>query len=127
MASVRPRSSSVRIVSLWLLLTSNVLAKTNWASWQGLRGARIRQTIVLEGGTITNGTWVNGKWATEGFTDSSHGLYYHIDLTKDFDALEQSTNDYIFVPEYGERSNPNEPNFLYGAVFYNDYQFYTFG
>ncbi|KAK5942844.1 hypothetical protein PMZ80_005410 [Knufia obscura] len=104
-----------------------VVAKTNWASWQGLRGTQIQSTIVLEGGMITNGTWDGQQWQGGTLTDSSYGLYYHIDLSKDFDALNDDTKDYVFVPEHGERDNPNAPNFVYGAIFDNDYEFYTFG
>lgn len=114
----------------WLInltLAAAVIPTTNLSAWTGLRGAQIQTTIVLEGGTLYNGTWRDGKWADFNAVDGTYGYYYHIDLRKSFNAENDSIDSFMFVPEKGERSDPNAPNYRSGALFNNGYQFYTFG
>lgn len=109
-----------------LLLASNVLAITDIAGWDGLRGSQIQSKIVLEGGLMTNGTFSNRKWSDTSIVQHSYGLYYQIDLTQSFDARNQSTSDYM-IAGLPETSNTDAPIYIAGGMFNNDYQFYTFG
>ena len=119
-------------MSLLLFLMNAALvaatgATSNISAWVGLRGAQIQTTLVLEGVTLFNGTWSDGQWLNMNSMDSTYGFYYQIDLRKSFNAENDSIDSYMFVPEKGERSDPNAPNFRRGALFNNGYQFYTFG
>lgn len=109
------------------LLTGLAQAATNLASWQGLRGAQIQSKIVLEGGLLTNGTFnSDGQWKDTGIVQNSYGVYYQIDLTKSFDAVNENTDAYL-VHGLAETSDTSAPNYIDGGMFNNDYQFYTFG
>lgn len=109
-----------------LLLADNAFAITDIASWQGLRGSQIQSKIVLEGGLMTNGTFSNGQWRDTSIVQHSYGVYYQIDLTNSFDAVNQSTDTYM-IPGVQETSNTLAPIYIGGGIFHNDYQFYTFG
>ncbi|KAK5091842.1 hypothetical protein LTR70_001153 [Exophiala xenobiotica] len=109
------------------LLTGIAQAATNLASWQGLRGAQIQSKIVLEGGLLTNGTFnSDGQWKDTSIVQNSYGVYYQIDLTKSFDAVNENTDTYL-IHGLAETSDTSAPNYIGGGIFNNDYQFYTFG
>ncbi|KAK5082654.1 hypothetical protein LTR05_006534 [Lithohypha guttulata] len=102
------------------------MARTDIASWHGLRGSQIQSKIVLEGGIMTNSTFSNGVWSGNAIAQHSYGVYYQIDLTKSFDATNQHTDEYM-IPGLSQSSNTQAPNYIAGGLFQNDYQFYTFG
>lgn len=114
--------------SLWIvpLLLGSTFAKQNLASWQGLRGAQIQSRIVLEGGLLTNGTFIDGQWKGNSIVQNSYGVFYLIDLAKSFDAYADDISTYM-VPGVPETSNTQAPNYIQGGIFHNDYQFYTWG
>jgi len=122
--SVKCRLTSSLVPAL--LLAGHALAVTDIASWQGLRGSQIQSKIVLEGGIMSNGTYSNGQFQNNAIVQHSYGVYYQIDLTESFDAVNQSTADYL-IPGLAETSNTLAPNYINGGMFNNDYQFYTFG
>jgi len=109
-----------------LLFAPHALATTNIASWQGLRGAQIQTKLVLEGGIMSNGTFSNGQFQNGAIVQHSYGVYYQIDLSQSFDAINNNTDDYL-IPGLPETSNTQAPNYIDGGLFHNDYQFYTFG
>lgn len=108
------------------MLAGTAQAATNIAGWEGLRGAQIQSKLVLEGGLMTNGTFDGGQWKDTAIVQHSYGVYYQIDLTKSFDAKNQSTDAYM-IAGLPETSNTQAPNYIAGGIFNNDYQFYTFG
>lgn len=107
-------------MSLLLFLINAALvaatgASSNISVWVCLRGTQIQTTLVLEGGKLFNGIWSDGQWLNMDSMDSTYGFYYQIDLRKSFNAENDSIDSYMFVPEKGERSDRNAPNFLRGA------------
>lgn len=98
-------------------LVSRALATSSIIGWEGLRGSQIQSRIVLEGGIMSNDS---------GIVQHSYGVYYQIDLTNSFDAINQSTDDYL-IPGLPLTSDIFAPNYIAGGMFHNDYQFYTFG
>ena len=108
------------------LLLESVLAVTNLSGWQGLRGAQIQKKLILQGGLLGNGTFTDGQWKGTSIVQHSYGINYEIDLTKSFDAHVDDTSTYL-IPGLSETTNTQAPNYLYGGLLHNDYQYYTFG
>lgn len=112
---------------LLLLFVNPILAVTNIAGWSGLRGTQIRSKIILEGGIRNEGQWTGSTWSNTSIPDHSYGIYYQIDLDRSFNAKNDSTDDYMKNPGVKAKENPLAPNYAYGAIFNNDYQWYSFG
>lgn len=94
-------------------------------SWFGMRGVQVRSKIALEGGLLSNGTLQDGQCLNCDLIAYPKGLYYTIDLTKSLDMSVQRADQILVYEE--ENTDPKAPNYVNGAMFHNDYQWYTFG
>lgn len=115
---LRSSQSRWHLAILLLEQACRAVAKTSIAGWEGLRGAQLQETLVLEGGLMTNGTFSNGKWSDTGIVQHSYGVYYQIDLTASFDATVQDTTEYLKAG-LPETSNTQAPNYVAGGLFQN--------
>ncbi|MBA7489612.1 hypothetical protein ES702_00146 [subsurface metagenome] len=125
MPSTPSFSGAFAAAALWAL---PAMAVSDIGSWFGLRGTQIQSKMILEGGFLTRGVWTDPTTfsTTSLTTKDPFGVYYQIDLTKDFNAKNDNTSDYLIKgpPEF---SDTDWPTYVYGAIFNNNFQWYTFG
>lgn len=116
------------ILPLLLVGCSLVSADTSIVSWWGHRGAIIQDVVVLEGGTLTEGTWSNSKWNSPSTADVSYGLYKNLSLCNSIDISNQNTYSLLANPGPVPPSASSDwPVYSGGGMFYNNHQFYTYG
>lgn len=116
------------MLPLLLAGCSLVSADTGIASWLGLRGAVIRDVVVLEGGSLTEGTWSDSKWNSPSQADASYGLYKNLSLCNSIDISSQNTYNLLADPgPVPPSASSDDPVYVGGGMFYNNHQFYTYG
>lgn len=118
-------------LSSLLLLASPALA-TDISLWFGLAATQIQSKIFLTGGWPTWGNWSNdGKgFGSSGQLDfdTFTGVLYSVDLKQSMNLTQNDNNTSAYVVKSNMSMNTAmDPGYSYGAMFSNDYSWYTFG
>lgn len=116
-------------LSSLLLLASPAFA-TDISLWFGQAATQIQSKIFLTGGWPSWGNWSDDG---TGFGSSAKldfkaltGLLYTIDLKQSINLNQNDTSDYVIKSNYS-MNTAGDPGYSNGAMFSNDYSWYTFG
>ncbi|KAJ6120146.1 hypothetical protein N7523_004426 [Penicillium sp. IBT 18751x] len=131
---MRPRSGAA--LTLLAILIDTVTAKCNsWqtqvnisiCNWQGLRANIIRDTIYIDGGEL---------WLQQGYSDGCvnyvndgnlAGSIYSLNLTTPFNTSSNFMDVLTNTSIAGGAANNIAPNYVEGAMFANDDEFFLYG
>lgn len=98
--------------------------------WTQPRGAVVRDTLYLDGGQMqycqwdaTAQTWLQGSAVSP--PDQERGYLYTLNFSKSFDMSTNFSEIFTILPNAGGFSN--NPPFIDGYMFADDYEFYTYG
>jgi len=98
--------------------------------WTQPRGAVVRDTLYLDGGQMqycqwdaTGQTWLQGSAVSP--PDQERGYLYTLNFSQTFDLSANFSDIFSILPNAGGFSN--NPPFIDGHMFADDYEFYTYG
>lgn len=135
MVAMAPTANTIVRLSLLLLATAKCVfcastsTTSNIAYWSNPRGAVIQQTLVIEGGLLARANYsiTSNSFSTTSVTiqPGAYGLLYYLSLCSSFNT---STDDIdaLLLPQ-NETGNPLQNSWIGGALFANDYEWYTYG
>jgi len=106
-----------------LLLQPVGLSSAEFAGWFYPRVDMVRDSIYIEGGFRTEGEFVDGSWENVLTDLPAGGMLYRLNLTSSISG----SNATARLEHITKTLQPQPPIFISGALFANDYGFYTYG
>lgn len=118
------------VLCLWCVATMAADANPRLCVWTQPRGAVVRDTLYMDGGQMqycqwdaTGNTWLPGTAVSP--PEQERGYLYTLNFSKTFEVSANFSDIFTILPNAGGFSN--NPPFIDGHMFADDYEFYTYG
>lgn len=119
------------LLVLWLSSLVQVQAQDNQriCAWYRARYGTVRDTFYIDGGTILEHQWQDGRWLASNPTQRyPSGLLHGFNFSNSFDGQEPADLEALLTKkELTGGGLYDAPDFSEGAIFTSDLELYTYG